>query len=522
MPDPQQEVIAFLSTPDAYGLRDGRVERIDTHISVVFLAGRRAYKLKRAVTFPYLDYSTLEQRRAACERELRLNRRTAPSIYRAVVAVSSEHDGSLVLGGSGTPIEWLVEMRRFDDDRLLDRLADEGQLRLDLAHTLGGTIAAFHDHAAPRREYGGEAGIRRVVDGNRDEMIADGSGTLDRASCLTLHERATAALERHAVLLDARRVHGLVRQCHGDLHLRNVFLDDGVPRLFDAIEFNDDFACVDVMYDLAFLLMDLVHRNLPAHANAVLNGYLEARPDYGGLAALPLFLSCRAAVRAKVSVAQSTVQQDDEARAALRATARAYLDLSGHLLQTSRPSLTAIGGLSGSGKSTLALSLAPEIPPAPGAIVLRSDVIRKRLFGVDVHERLPASAYDAEAAAKVYGRMLHSAEACLRAGHSVVLDAVFIDPRHRNAAERVAIACAAPFLGIWLDVPYRVAAGRLHARPPDASDADVAVLQKQTRMDPGPVRWVRLEGAGDAASIAASARRHVRPPVARGNGEPAV
>jgi predicted kinase len=190
------------------------------------------------------------------------------------------------------------------------------------------------------------------------------------------------------------------------------------------------------------------------------------------------------------------------------------LNLSGRLLQPPQASLTAIGGLSGSGKSTLARALAPGIPPAPGAVVLRSDVIRKRLFGVDVHERLPAAAYDAEATAKVYGRMLHAAEACLRAGHSVILDAVFIEPRHREAVERMAVASGTPYQGIWLDVPYRVAAKRLHARTLDASDADVRVLQKQTRTDPGHLTWARIEGAGDAASVAEEARGLIpRPPV---------
>jgi aminoglycoside phosphotransferase family enzyme/predicted kinase len=518
MNDQQRDVIAFLSTPEAYGLRRGRVERIDTHISIVFLAGSRAYKLKRAVTFPYLDYSTLERRRDACARELRLNRRTAPSIYLAVINVALTSDGRLALGGNGTPVEWLVEMRRFDGDMLLDRLADAGRLTLDLAHTLGMAISGFHEHAMPRRDFGGEPGIRRVIDGNRDEMLADASGTLDPAVCSALHGRARAALERHAILLDARRVHGLVRQCHGDLHLRNVFLDDDVPRLFDAIEFNDDFACIDVMYDLAFLLMDLVHRGLAAHANAVLNGYLDVRPDYGGLAVLPLLLSCRAAVRSKVSVAEARVQPDAHAEAAHRCQARAYLELARALIEAAPPSLLAIGGLSGSGKSTLARALAPGIGPVPGAVVLRSDVVRKQLFGVDVYHRLPDNAYDAETTARVYGRLMHAAEACLRAGHSVVLDAVFSDVRLRAAAERVAAECGAPFRGLWLEVPYRVAARRLHARARDASDADVRVLQKQTRTNPGEMTWTRVEAGGDVVSVADAARQIIGPPGASKQG----
>ncbi|HXW04971.1 MAG TPA: AAA family ATPase [Vicinamibacterales bacterium] len=507
MPITQREVIAFLSTPRAYGRRRGRIERIDTHISIVFLVGVRAYKLKRDVTFPYLDYSTLERRRAACEREVRLNRRTAPDVYRAAVAVTLERDGRLALGGLGEPVEWLVEMVRFDGRALLDRLADQQRFPVDLAHELGGTIARFHDHALPRRDYGGEAGIRRVIDGNLAEMLEDRSGTLDPRKCATLHDRSSALVDRAALLLDARRLHGLVRQCHGDLHLHNVFLADGVPTIFDAIEFNDDFACIDVMYDFAFLLMDLLHRGLRPHANAALNGYFEVRPDPAGLSLLPLVLSCRAAVRAKVSLAEARVQRDAEAEARRRRDARAYLELAQAVLTPARPVLVAIGGLSGSGKSTLARRLAPAVGGAPGAVVLRTDVIRKHLFGVPESRRLPDSAYDAETTARVYARAVHLAEACLRAGQAVLLDAVFGDVRHRQAVERLAAEAGVPFCGLWLDVPYRTAARRLHARRGDASDAGIRVLQQQARKDLGPVHWVRVDAGGGADQVALNARQ---------------
>jgi predicted kinase len=345
-----------------------------------------------------------------------------------------------------------------------------------------------------------------VLDGNLAEMLADRSGTLDPAACSRLHRDAGAALDRYGILVDARRVHGLVRQCHGDLHLHNVFLADGAPTLFDAIEFNDDFACIDVMYDFAFLLMDLVHRGLEPHANAALNGYLEVRPDYAGLALLPLFLSCRAAVRSKVNLAQASVQDDVQAEAAHRCEARAYLQLAQTLLDPGKPSLVAIGGLSGSGKSTVARLLAPSLGAVPGAVVLRTDVIRKHMFGVDQAHRLPESAYDAETTLRVYARAMHAAEACLRAGHSVVLDAVFGDRRQRDAAERIASDAGVPFCGLWLETPYRVAARRLHARASDASDADVRVLQMQARRDPGEIFWTRIDAGGPAGQVADTAR----------------
>lgn len=503
----QHQVIAFLARPDTHGLGTRPVERIDTHISVVFLAGNRAYKLKRAVRFPYLDYTTLERRRAACEREVSLNRRTAPDVYRATIAVTAEPDGRLVLGGTGKPVEWLVEMARFDQATLLDRMAAEGRLDVPLVASLARTVAAFHEHARPRREHGGEAAMRDVVDGNLREMLADTSGTLDRAECSAVHAAASATIARHALLLEGRRVHGLVRQCHGDLHLHNVCLINGRPTLFDAIEFNDDFACLDVMYDFAFLLMDLLHRTLAGHANAALNAYLVERHDYAGLALLPLFLSCRAAIRAKVSVAEADVQPDGTMAAALRAEAREYLQLARRFLETRPPTMVAVGGLSGSGKSTIAALLAAALGPPPGAVIIRTDVIRKQMFGSDLLSRLPVTAYEPEVTTRVYAKAFHAAEACVRSGQSAIVDAVFADPFHREAIARLAAQARVTFSGLWLDVPYRVAVRRLHARTLDASDADPAVLRAQAQRDVGKVSWTRIDGSGEPDEVARRAAR---------------
>jgi aminoglycoside phosphotransferase family enzyme/predicted kinase len=511
MTSTQDEVIAFLSEPSAHGLRTGRVERIDTHISVVFLAGQRAYKLKRAVAFPYLDYLTLERRREACEREVRLNRRTARGLYLAVIAVTRSPDGRLALGGSGEPVEWLVEMRRFDQDGLLDRMAERGELDLDLASRVAYAVAALHHHARPRRDHGGSGGMRWVIDGNHRELAA-APAIFGPHGCDVLHAATLAALERRSLLLDARRAMGLVRQCHGDLHLRNICLVGGEPTLFDAIEFNDEIACVDVMYDLAFLLMDLLHRRLRPHANAVLNGYLEARPDFGGLALLPLFLSCRAAIRAKISIAQAGVKRDPVAAERPREEANEYLELAIALLAPRAPRIIVIGGFSGSGKSTLAHRLAPDLGAAPGAVLLRSDVIRKRLFGVDPLARLPGSAYDAEATARVYAWMLHAAESAAQAGHSVVVDAVFANPVHRTALKRAAESVGVPFEGLWLDVPQEVAARRLRARVRDASDATVDVLVAQMMRSTGAIPWPRIDASRPVEEVEDAARDIVNLP----------
>ena len=324
-PDDQSEVIAFLSRPEAYGAQVATVERIDTHISIVWLAGRTVYKLKRAVHFDYVDFSTRELRHAACEAEVRVNRRTAPTLYRGVRAVTREADGSLRLGGQGEPLDWLVEMERFDQDTLFDRLASRQQLDPGLMVGLADAIVRLHAGAEPRRDRGGRAGMAWVVDGNASGLVGQGAGVLDAGVCERLTRETRAALDAHADLLDARRDSGLVRLCHGDLHLRNICLVKGRPTLFDAVEFNEDISCIDLLYDLSFLLMDLWRRDLRLHANIVFNAYLSQTVDLAGLPLLPLFLSCRAAVRAKTSVTAAAVQGDAGRARELERAARKYL-----------------------------------------------------------------------------------------------------------------------------------------------------------------------------------------------------
>src|SRR6478672_1315787 len=387
----QAEVLDFLGSPAAYHSAPERVDRIETHASVVFLAGTHAYKVKRAVKYPFLDFSTLERRRSALLNELRLNLRTAPQLYLEVVPVTQSDDGKFHLGEKGDAVEWVLVMRRFDQAKLYDRMAEEGRLQLSAVPQLAQVIEAFHRGAnrnlAPQPPV--EA-LRAVIEDNATTLAAREHGL----PCEVLTEVNRLGREALAVLsplLQARALGGYVRHCHGDLHLRNIVEIDGAPTLFDAIEFDETIATIDVLYDLAFLLMDLGARGLPAHANAVLNTYLEASGDTAdliGLAALPLFLSMRAMIRAKVELLgaslSSGLQSDLQARAV------SYVLLARNYLEArQRPQLIAVGGLSGSGKSSVAQAFAPHLGAFPGAVHVRSDVERKRMFGVDLGERLP-------------------------------------------------------------------------------------------------------------------------------------
>ncbi len=502
----QAPVIALLSKPGTYGAGVESVERVTTHISIVFLAGTRAYKLKRAVKHDYLDFSTPELRRAACQAEVKLNRRTAPMLYRGVRPITRLAGGSLALDGHGTPVDWVVEMARFDQEMLLDRLAERHALDLELMPQLAEAVARLHTLAEWRFDEGGRDGMAWVIKGNAKDLAHFGRGLIDPVDRISLNARQLTALNRQAELIDERRLAGFVRWCHGDLHLGNICLLNGTPVLFDCIEFSPAIACVDVFYDLAFLLMDLLHRGLDRHANLLLNHYLVGTGDLEGLALLPLFLSCRATVKAKTTVTAAQVRsQRSHPRPAdhamLRTAARAYLRLALELIQPKPPRLVAIGGLSGTGKSTLALELAAGLDPAPGAVVLRSDVVRKSLFGVAPLARLDADGYTEGVSRQVYRTLADRARLVLQSGHSAIVDAVFANPIDRAVMADVAAKAGLPFHGIWLSADPRTAAARLRSRSGDASDATPGVLARQLTLDVGPLHWSVLDTSADAAHV---------------------
>ncbi len=504
----QGPALAFLARPETYGLAPGTpVRRIDTHISAVFLAGDDAYKLKRAVRYPYIDFGDAPTRKAACEAEVRLNRRTAKALYRGVVPLTRTADGGLALGGQGTPVDWLVQMRRFDEAGLFDRLAAAGRLDGDLMRALADTVAGFHESAEERPDKGGAEGIRWVVENNAECFAAAGAA-FDPAQVASVNAQSRERLASLAEMLERRRTEGLVRRCHGDLHLRNICLHDGQPVLFDCIEFSEGLACIDVLYDLAFLLMDLEHRGLTGFANLVLNRYLVRRRDLDGLMALPLFLACRAAIKAHITLSAGETAAAADA-GALSAESNAYLSLADAFLAPSDPVLVAIGGLSGSGKSTLARALAPTLGPSPGAVVARSDELRKGIMGVPPEVTLGPDAYRPEIGERVYRAMGGTAAAALRAGYCAIADAVFARPEEREAIAEAARRAGCRFVGLWLDAPDATLTARVSARTGDASDADAAVVRQQLGYELGEIGWQRLDAGGDPAALAARAAQLV-------------
>lgn len=499
----QDEVFAFLERPQSWPSKPARVETIDTHGAKVFLAGDEVLKVKRAVRLPYLDFSTLEARKHFCEREIALNQAGAPGIYRGVVAITREADGSLAMGGLGTPVEWAVHMSRFSQEDLLLHVVERGAFTREMAEELADAVYRHHAAAAVAPP---PAASRAAVDSFSRVTQSVLRALQTHAEVAAPAGALAAAMNRelNSPILGKRAQGGCVRRCHGDLHLGNIVLWQGKPVPFDALEFDEDLATIDTLYDLAFLLMDLDRHGARDMANAVLNRYLwRSREliDIDGLALLPLFLGLRAAIRAMVTFDRMAT---DGARAdALRSEAMTLVADALHYLQrrsqggSPSPQLIAVGGLSGTGKTTLARKLAPSIGPAPGALHLRSDMERKALAGVEPLHRLPPEAYTKASSDAVYARMFERARHALAAGHSVVLDAVFAHEHERAQAEEIARSEQTDFTGLWLQGAQSTLAARVSARESDASDATADVVAQQFKYDTGSIRWQRLDAGGD-------------------------
>ena len=449
-------------------------EPIQTHISAVFVGPDTVYKMKKAVRLPFLDFSTLGERHRTVLRELELNAPHAPGLYRDVVAVTRGDDGALVFGGDGAPVDWVLRMAPIPGGDFLEHRLP---LAVSLLDGLADAVAAMHA-SQPVCDVDQEAAFRHITDGNAVSARAAG---LDPGAW---HASARAALADLGPWLKGRAA----RRIHGDLHLGNLCLWQGRPTPFDALEFNEEMATLDVGYDLAFLLMDLDVRDSRAAANRVFNRYIARTADYGLVAGLAFFLSQRAMIRAHIAAGGGRAEE-----------ARAYFERALAYLRPSAGRVIAIGGLPGSGKSTLARALAPGLGRAPGALVLRSDEIRKRQHGVPPEQKLPQRAYSTKASRAVFGELFRAVAEVASAGHAVIADAMFLDLGHRREIARA--AGTAPFLGLWLHAAMDVLRARIAARQGDASDADVGVLERAAVGDPGAGDWVAVSGEAEARHI---------------------
>ena len=482
----QEAALTFL------GNHEPKCKRVDTHASIVFLGKDRVLKVKRAVRLPFLDYSTIEKRKHACEEELNINRRFAPALYRRIVPLTQRNAG-LEIDGDGLAIEWAVEMTRFDENKTFDHLARGGDVTPELAEALAVTLHASHQRASVADGSSWLASISGIIDRNTQAFLNEPQLARDAVERLdTFSLQKLRDCER---LLRARASEGRVRRCHGDGHLGNIVLIDGSPLLFDAIEFDPVIATTDVLYDLAFPIMDFAHFGLTTCANRLLNNYLQTTwaENAEELRLLPLFLSMRAAIRSNVLFVKRHLspELDHDAN-----DAKAYFDLALRHIEPARPSLIAIGGKSGTGKSMLARAIAPLLSPLPGAVLLRSDVIRKELFGVDPLTTLPEAAYTPEITARVYRTLLERSRTVLDQGFSAIMDAAFLKESERGELSVAAQKMGADFRPAFLTADLSVRLDRVRKRRKDASDATPAIVTGQEDCEIGAIDWPIVDASG--------------------------
>ncbi len=512
----QKPVITFLKDPLNWPDGSTAIDHVETHISHVFLGRLIALKMKKAVHLPYLDFSTLANRLRFCRRELEVNARFSPDLYLSLAAVTGDRDGRLALveeadstaaagktGNGPKVVEWLVRMRRFHGrDILASRLA-EGPPDAALIRTLAEMAAASHRVAEVRRVPSGRGILLATLNDQLKGSLGAAADVLGEKGQALL-DRLETAIEAHGARMDARVSQGWIRRCHGDMHLGNIVLLEGRPVLFDAIEFSEAIATVDVLYDLAFLLMDLAHRGHDGAASGVFNTWLARMDDerhHAMAGAMGLFVAMRAAIRAMVALDLAAQKPSGAERQAREGEAREYVDTALAAIRPPRPRLVVVAGLSGTGKTTLARALAPHLAPPPGAVHLRSDVERKRMFGRDELERLPPECYTQEISDRVYERLYRRARLALRSGWPVVVDAVFAKERERAAITRVARETGAEFAGLWLTAPPEVLIARVAARTGDASDATPDVVKRQLAWQTRPKDWIEVDASGAPEAV---------------------
>ena len=510
----QSTLITALLRPGCYPYPATTVEHVQTHISHLLLAGDYAYKIKKPVNLGFLDFTSLERRHYYCQQELRLNGRLAPDLYLDCLAIG----GDVVhpVFGSEPAIEYAVRMRRFPQEALLDRVLASGRLETRHFEELARQLACFHrtiPAADPAAPFGEPEQVHQPM---LDDFTYTRPRLSDPADLAILAEVERWTLdtsERLRPRLTERKAGGWIRECHGDLHLGNMILtNEGQVTIFDCIEFNDALRWIDVINDLAFLTMDLQARGVGRFAQRVLNTWLEFSGDFAGVALLTYYQVYRAMVRAKINAIQASQEGIPDADcAAARRYCRDYLRLALALTQEPAPFLLITHGVSGSGKSRRTGQLMDALP---GAIRIRADVERKRLFGLgpldDSRSSLGQGLYTSEASARTYQRLHELADQLLAVGHSALVDATFLKRAHREPFRELAARHGVPFIllecGADTDtLRERVAARR--QRGDDAAEADVAVLERQLQFvePPAPDEHpLKTTGDGDLDRLRAA------------------
>lgn len=472
-----------LKSPTTYPHPVSRIQLMETHISWVALTGEWAYKLKKPVDFGFVDFTSLELRQAACHEEIRLNRRTAPELYDDVVTLTEECCGPR-FGGTGPVLDYAVRMRQFAQEDMLDQRLARGELSEDVIDTLAHEVAELHLQAAVASmdsPFGTPGAIHASVQACLDHLLKFPPSDVMRTQFVQLNEWTNTEWHHLKEIFEIRKRRGWVRECHGDLHLGNLVFYRGRPTLFDCLEFNPELRWIDVFSDVAFLVMDLFDRGAAALAWRVLNKWLEETGDYDGLRLMKYYVAYRALVRAKVAalrLCQPGLSSDDMQHQ--QNLLRSYAELALILTQSRRPAILLMHGVAGSGKSFIASRLSSSL----GAVQIRSDVERKRLFGVwpapEVWPAIQPEMYTPQATQRTYLRLQTLTREIVGAGYSVIVDATFLRHSDRLSFTSIAEELEVPVIVITCDAPQSVLRQRVLQRKSngqDPSDADVTVLE---------------------------------------------
>ncbi|MDD3669608.1 MAG: AAA family ATPase [Alphaproteobacteria bacterium] len=486
----QTDVIAALADPKTYGA--SKVQIRQSHIAILFLAGQKAYKLKRAVLYPDVDFSTPEKRRLACVWEMKRSAVYAPQLRLKIQSVRRLADGTIVIGGrAGVEVDTLLEMKRIPDRELLNRLLPSPRFDRFEAMTLAEKIAQFHMTAKVCKSQWGAETIQRIILENESVLSCFGD-LFNKTAVNALARKSLDVLKAQASLISYRQKTGHVRKCHGDLLLSNIAWDGKDFAFFSPIEYNDTLSCVDTLYDMADLMMDLEAKGLRRLTNMLFNHYMAYMNDMNGFPLLALYQSIRAASRAAVCAKKSTFMRGAEKRQ-MRHNARVYFDLARHFMTPFKPILICCGGLSGSGKSRIAREIGGLMNPAPGAVILRDDIIKKQMVGLAPHEPFDVRHDTPAFEAVVYEALRQQAKTAIANYSCVIIDALFIKQAERAETEKLAKDMGVPFVGIWAHAPLDIRNERIHNRKRNPSDVSKKrQLERQLKEQIGPVAWKKI------------------------------
>ncbi len=491
--DNQAETIKLLSNPKTYGDKVHSIDICQSHIAILFLVGQNVYKLKRAVQYPNIDFSTPEKRKLACVNEMRRSAIYAPNLIMGTKSIRRLKNGRIKIGGkTGEEIDTLLVLKRIPKKSLLNYMLPSEKFDRFEAMDLAEKLAELHTKAKIYHTKFGVETLRQTILENESVLSCFTSNLFDREKLNQLTQKSLESLQKNTALITFRQKTGRVRKCHGDLLLSNIAFDKKEFLFFSPIEYDNNKECIDTLYDLAYLMMDMEAHGLRRLCNIMFNHYMAYTNDIEGYPLLPLYQSIRAAYRASVFARLSNLVEGKEKERVI-ALAHKYFDLACSFMTEHKPILIACGGLSGSGKSRVAREIGGQINPPPGAVILRDDIIKKQITGIAPHQRFDKS-YDTPVFEKlVYNVLRQHAQTALSVGSCVIVDALFYSQAERKAIEKLAQKMQIPFYGFWMDAPLCVRAERVKTRKRNPSDIRKDwELESQLNLRTGPISWHKI------------------------------